>query len=119
MKMDKNQKLNWVSFAIQEALNGNPSELEQALYLVESLRSETLEVYQYDGWFATVEFAEGLGWSGPDDDGDDCVDWGDHVEDAAMDYIRSKGKEICFAQFESRDSCDCSICTPSTKEVVS
>jgi len=41
MKMDKNQKLNWVSFAIQEALNGNQSELEQALYLIEGLRSET------------------------------------------------------------------------------
>lgn len=34
------QKLAWVSFAIQEALNGNDDELEQALELVESLRDK-------------------------------------------------------------------------------
>jgi len=32
------QKLDWVSFAIQEALNGNNDELMQALELVEILR---------------------------------------------------------------------------------
>ena len=32
------QKLDWISFAIQEAMNGNPDELEQALALVEELR---------------------------------------------------------------------------------
>ena len=34
------QKLDWVSFAIQEALNGNNGELEQALELVEHLRDK-------------------------------------------------------------------------------
>jgi hypothetical protein len=32
------QKLDWISFAIQEALNGNNDELMQALELVEILR---------------------------------------------------------------------------------
>tara|TARA_R100001463_G_scaffold6487_1_gene21127 strand:- start:215 stop:346 length:132 start_codon:yes stop_codon:yes gene_type:complete len=32
------QKLDWISFAIQEALNGNSDELMQALELVEILR---------------------------------------------------------------------------------
>jgi len=32
------QKLDWISFAIQEALNGNDGELMQALELVEDLR---------------------------------------------------------------------------------
>lgn len=42
MKKDLNeyQKLDWISFAIQEALNGNSNELEQALELVEQLRDE-------------------------------------------------------------------------------
>lgn len=35
------QKLDWISFAIQEALNGNIGELEQALELVEDLREKT------------------------------------------------------------------------------
>jgi hypothetical protein len=34
------QKLDWISFAIQEALNGNIGELEQALELVEHLRDK-------------------------------------------------------------------------------
>ena len=34
------QKLDWISFAIQEALNGNDGELMQALELVEILRDE-------------------------------------------------------------------------------
>jgi len=40
--LNKYQKLDWISFAIQEALNGNMGELEQALALVEDLR-EPLE----------------------------------------------------------------------------
>jgi hypothetical protein len=32
------QKLDWISFAIQEAINGNNGELMQALELVEDLR---------------------------------------------------------------------------------
>ena len=32
------QKLDWISFAIQEAMNGNAGELDQALELVEQLR---------------------------------------------------------------------------------
>ncbi len=35
------QKLDWISFAIQEAMNGNLDELEQALELVEELRDDT------------------------------------------------------------------------------
>jgi len=35
------QKLDWISFAIQEALNGNIRELEQALELVEDLRDKS------------------------------------------------------------------------------
>mgnify|MGYP003664807336 FL=1 len=36
--MNDRQKLNWISFAIQEAINGNKGELMQALNLVEELR---------------------------------------------------------------------------------
>ena len=36
------QKLDWISFAIQEALNGNLGELEQALELVENLLENSL-----------------------------------------------------------------------------
>jgi hypothetical protein len=32
------QKLDWISFAIQEAMNGNSGELDMALLLVEQLR---------------------------------------------------------------------------------
>ena len=32
------QKLNWISFAIREAINGNNGEFMQALELVEDLR---------------------------------------------------------------------------------
>jgi hypothetical protein len=35
------QKLDWISFAIQEAMNGNPSELDKALELVEDLREKS------------------------------------------------------------------------------
>lgn len=34
------QKLDWIAFAIQESLNGNHGELEQALELVEDLREK-------------------------------------------------------------------------------
>ena len=37
------QKLDWVSFAIQEALNGNLFELDTALLLIEDLRDEETE----------------------------------------------------------------------------
>lgn len=37
-------KLDWVSFAIKEALNGDSSELEKALELVEDLR----DTHTYD-----------------------------------------------------------------------
>jgi len=36
------QKLEWIHFAIQEALNGNIDELEKALELVEDLRENLL-----------------------------------------------------------------------------
>ena len=38
--MSEQEKLDWVSFAIQEAINGNMDELEQALEFVEELRDE-------------------------------------------------------------------------------
>ena len=34
------QNLDWVSFAIQEALNGNLFELDTALFIIEDLRDE-------------------------------------------------------------------------------
>lgn len=34
------EKLDWISFAIQEAMNNNNGELMQALELVEELREE-------------------------------------------------------------------------------
>ena len=37
-ELNEYQKLDWISFAIQEAINGNINELEQALELVEDLR---------------------------------------------------------------------------------
>ena len=37
------QKLDWVSFAIQEALNGNLFELDTALLLIEDLREQETE----------------------------------------------------------------------------
>ena len=40
--MNDCQKLDWISFAIQEAINGNKSELMQALALVEELREPHL-----------------------------------------------------------------------------
>jgi len=36
--MNDYEKIDWVSFAIQEAINGNPRELSKALKLVEMLR---------------------------------------------------------------------------------
>jgi len=36
--LNEYQKLDWISFAIQEAMNGNAGELDQALELVEQLR---------------------------------------------------------------------------------
>tara|TARA_R100000231_G_scaffold17593_1_gene18162 strand:+ start:456 stop:584 length:129 start_codon:yes stop_codon:yes gene_type:complete len=38
--MSDYEKLDWVSFAIQEAMNGNCDELMQALEFVEELREE-------------------------------------------------------------------------------
>ena len=38
--MSEQEKLDWVSFAIQEAINGNMDELEQALEFVEELRDD-------------------------------------------------------------------------------
>ena len=39
--MTDKEKLEWIHFAIQEAMNDNPGELEQALGLVEDLREKT------------------------------------------------------------------------------
>ena len=36
--MNKCEKLDWISFAIQEAMNGNTEELFQALEFVKELR---------------------------------------------------------------------------------
>ena len=38
--LNSNEKLDWISFAIQEALNGNDGELMQPLELVEDLRDK-------------------------------------------------------------------------------
>jgi len=38
--MTEYQKLDWIHFAIQEAMNGNLGELEQALELLEVLREK-------------------------------------------------------------------------------
>jgi hypothetical protein len=38
--MTDQEKLDWISFAIQEAIDGNNGELMQALKLVEELRDE-------------------------------------------------------------------------------
>jgi hypothetical protein len=40
VSMSEQEKLDWVSFAIQEALNGNNGKLMQALELVEDLREK-------------------------------------------------------------------------------
>jgi hypothetical protein len=42
-ELNEYQKLDWISFAIQEALNGNMGELEQALELVEYLRDNPMD----------------------------------------------------------------------------
>jgi len=41
--MSNLEKLEWISFAIQEALNGDTTQLEAALGLVEDLREPYLE----------------------------------------------------------------------------
>jgi len=38
--MQEYEKLEWLVFAIQEAINGNNGELENALEVVESLREK-------------------------------------------------------------------------------
>jgi len=38
--LNEHQKLDWISFAIKEAINGNNGELMQALELVEDLRDK-------------------------------------------------------------------------------
>ena len=42
--MNTYEKLEWIHFAIQEALNGNLGELPQALEMVEDIREPYLEV---------------------------------------------------------------------------
>lgn len=41
--MNNLEKLEWIHFAIQEAMNGNPDELGQAIAFVEDLREQELE----------------------------------------------------------------------------
>lgn len=41
--MTNYQKLEWLHFAILEALNGNPGELMQALAIVEDMREKEME----------------------------------------------------------------------------
>ena len=40
--MNDYEMLDWISFAIQEAMNGNLGELHQALHFVEILRADKL-----------------------------------------------------------------------------
>ena len=42
-KMDTYNKLEWLTFAIQESINGNHGELENALMVVEDLREPYLK----------------------------------------------------------------------------
>ena len=42
------EKLEWLVFAIQEAINGNNGELENALEVVETLREPYLKGKDYD-----------------------------------------------------------------------
>ena len=46
--MNNLSKLEWIHFAIQEAMNGNTGELDQALAFVEDLREEVPVYYQPD-----------------------------------------------------------------------
>jgi len=41
------QKLDWISFAIQEALNGNLGELEQALEILEELMEKSIAIVEH------------------------------------------------------------------------
>ena len=41
--LTEHQKLDWIGFAIKEAINGNETELEQALELVEELQEKVVE----------------------------------------------------------------------------
>ena len=41
--MSDYEKLEWIHFAIQEAMNGNLGELEQALVFVEEVREPYLQ----------------------------------------------------------------------------
>tara|TARA_R110000744_G_scaffold331897_1_gene437326 strand:+ start:68 stop:220 length:153 start_codon:yes stop_codon:yes gene_type:complete len=41
--MNKYEKLEWLVFAIQEAINGNNGELENALEIIEDLREPYLK----------------------------------------------------------------------------
>jgi hypothetical protein len=46
--MNNYEKLEWLVFAIQEAINGNNGELENALEVVETLREPYLKGKDYD-----------------------------------------------------------------------
>jgi hypothetical protein len=46
--MSAYEKLEWIHFAIQEAMNGNLGELEQAMELVEELREPYLQDMEDD-----------------------------------------------------------------------
>jgi len=62
------QKLDWISFAIQEALNGNLGELEQALELVEDLRDNSFQepINDPNGIFLIFNEETKLYWSNTD-----------------------------------------------------
>ena len=48
----------------------------------------------YVSYGDTLLFAENLGWVEPTEPKDAKVDWGDYIEESAIEYIESKGYEI-------------------------
>jgi hypothetical protein len=55
--MNDYEKIDWVSFAIQEAMNGNLKELSRALELVEMLR-ENHEHLKFEDNFIGAEYED-------------------------------------------------------------
>jgi len=55
--MNKYEKLEWLVFAIQEAINGNNGELENALEIIEDLREPYLKKIKkvlFKGWHVAI-----------------------------------------------------------------
>ena len=55
-----------------------------------------MKVFIYISYGDTILFAEHLGWIEPTEPEDSKVDWGDCVEESALNYIASKDYEIDY-----------------------